>query len=79
MPATAHETRDIRPGRQRVSLAIAIGLCVPGAVSRLTGFHGDPGLMALIFGLAIVGAAFTPGLMRDGLGADYAELTRQAA
>lgn len=58
MTATAQETRDIRPGRQRVSLAIAVGLCIPGAASRLAGFHGDPGLMAVIFGLSIVGAAF---------------------
>jgi cation:H+ antiporter len=41
-----------------VSLAVAVGLCIPGAVSRLAGYHGAPGLMALIFGLAIVGAAF---------------------
>jgi cation:H+ antiporter len=48
----------VRPGRQRVSLALAVGLCLPGAVSRLVGFHGAPALMALIFGLSIVGAAF---------------------
>jgi len=41
-----------------VSLAIAVALCIPGAVSRLADYHGDPGLMALIFGLSIVGAAF---------------------
>jgi len=55
---TASEERDVRPGRQRVSLAVAVALCIPGAVSRIAGFHGDPGLMALIFGLSIVGAAF---------------------
>ncbi len=58
MTTTTHEPRDIRPGRQRVSLAVAIGLCVPGAVSRLADIHGNTGLMALIFGLSIVGAAF---------------------
>jgi len=55
---TVHEERDVRPGRQKVSLAIAVALCLPGAVTRLSGYHGDPGLMALIFGLSIVGAAF---------------------
>src|SRR5215207_4797343 len=58
MTTTASDEREVRPGRQRVSLAVAIGLCVPGAVSRIAGFHGDPGIMALIFGLSIVGAAF---------------------
>jgi cation:H+ antiporter len=50
--------RGVRPGRQRGSMLVAIGLCLPGAVSRLTDFHGDVGLMALLFGLSIVGAAF---------------------
>ena len=58
MTTTTHERRGIRPGRQRVSLAVAVGLCVPGAVSRLADIHGNTGLMALIFGLSIVGAAF---------------------
>ena len=58
MTTTSHGERDVRPGRQKASMAIAVGLCVPGIVSRLAGFHGDPGLRALIYGLAIVGAAF---------------------
>ena len=58
MTATADDVRQARPGRQRVSMLVALGLCLPGAVSRLTGFHGEVGLMALLFGLAIVGAAF---------------------
>ena len=58
MTTTTHDERDVRPGRQKVSLAVAVALCMPGAVSRLAGYHGDPGLMALIFGLSIVGAAF---------------------
>ena len=48
MTTTTHEPRDIRPGRQRVSLAVAIGLCLPGAVSRLADIHGNTGLMALV-------------------------------
>ena len=35
MTTKAHETRDIGPGRQRVSLAVATGLCVPGRVPTL--------------------------------------------
>ena len=58
MTTTTHEDRDVRPGRQRVSLAVAFALTLPGVVSRLADVHGDPGLMALIYGLAIVGAAF---------------------
>ncbi len=58
MTTSDHDAPDVRPGRQRVSLAVAIGLSLPGALSRIAGFHGDPGLMAVIFGLSIVGAAF---------------------
>ncbi len=58
MTTPAHDAPDIRPGRQRVSLAVAVALCLPGAVARLAGVHGNPGVMAAIFGLAIVGAAF---------------------
>ncbi len=58
MTTTVHDERGVRPGRQRVSLALAFSLCLPGIVSRLAGIHGDPGLMALVYGLSIVGAAF---------------------
>jgi len=58
MTSTAEDVRDVRPRRQRVSMLVAVGLCLPGAVSRLVGFHGEVGLMAVLFGLAIVGAAF---------------------
>lgn len=58
MTTTARDDPGVRPGRQRVSLAVAFALCLPGVVSRLAGFHGDPALLALVFGLAIVGAAF---------------------
>src|SRR3954470_17535476 len=58
MTTTASGERDVRPGRQRVSLGLAFALCLPGVVSRLAGLHGDPGVMAVVFGLAIVGAAF---------------------
>lgn len=39
-------------------MLVAVGLCLPGALSRIVGFHGEVGLMALLFGLSIVGAAF---------------------
>lgn len=58
MTGTAEDVRDVRPGRQRLSMMVAVGLCLPGAVSRITGYHGEVGLMALLFGLSIVGAAF---------------------
>ena len=65
---TAAGTRDIRPGRQRVSVAVAIGLCMPGAVSVR--------LAALSF---LRGRREVPTLMRDGLRTDYAGMTREAA
>lgn len=58
MTGTAEDVRDVRPGRQQLSMLVAVGLCLPGAVSRITGYHGEVGLMALLFGLSIVGAAF---------------------
>jgi cation:H+ antiporter len=49
---------DVRPARQQLSLAFAFLVTVPGIVVRLT--HPDLSHMteALLFGLAIVGAAF---------------------
>jgi len=55
---TVEERRDVRPRRQRISIVLALGLCLPGLVARLAGVHAKPGFMALLFGLAIVGAAF---------------------
>jgi cation:H+ antiporter len=46
------------PGRQRVSIAAAAALTVPGLVVRLAGTHPPEWLAAVVFGLAIVGAAF---------------------
>ena len=58
MTGTARDVRRARPGRQRVSMLLAAAICLPGALSRITGFHGEVGLMAVLFGLSIVGAAF---------------------
>ena len=46
------------PGRQRVSLTLALVLTAPGLIVRLTGAHLDHPVEAFVFGLAIVGAAF---------------------
>jgi cation:H+ antiporter len=58
MTGTADDVPDVRPRRQRVSMVLALGICLPGALSRIIGFHGEVGLMAALFGLSIVGAAF---------------------
>lgn len=50
--------QDIRPGRQRIALALAVIVTVPGIVLRLTDAHLAEPVLALLFGLAIVGAAF---------------------
>jgi cation:H+ antiporter len=44
--------------RQRVSLALAIGATVPGVWLRFTSAHPPDVVAALVYGLAIVGAAF---------------------
>jgi cation:H+ antiporter len=44
--------------RQRLSLAIAIGVTVPGVWLRFTAAHPPDVVAALVYGLAIVGAAF---------------------
>ena len=49
---------DVRPGRQKLALGLAVLATVPGVVLRLTDAHLSDPLLALLFGLAIVGAAF---------------------
>jgi cation:H+ antiporter len=52
------DLRDVHPSRQRLALGLAFAVVVPGLVLRLGGGHvGDPSA-ALLFGIAIVGAAF---------------------
>ncbi|MEA2703233.1 MAG: cation:H+ antiporter [Actinomycetota bacterium] len=58
MTTTADGVRDLRPGRQRISLALAVALTTPGLVLRLGHLSAGHAVDALIFGLAIVGAAF---------------------
>jgi len=55
---SADGAEGARPGRQRVSLGLALTLCAPGIMLRLAGVHTEAAVMALLFGLAIVGAAF---------------------
>jgi cation:H+ antiporter len=58
MHPTSDDLVDVHPSRQRLSLALAATVTVPGVVVRLA----QPGLAheleAVLFGLAIVGAAF---------------------
>ncbi|HEX7168891.1 MAG TPA: hypothetical protein VF230_18075 [Acidimicrobiales bacterium] len=49
---------DVHPGRQKISLAIAVAAMAPGVFLRIAEPHLAHGLEALLFGLAIVGAAF---------------------
>ena len=49
---------DVHPGRQKISLLLAFAIMVPGVVLRITEPHLAHPLEALLFGLAIVGAAF---------------------
>jgi cation:H+ antiporter len=59
MVTTPHP-EDVRVSNRREILfvALAVAAIVPGLVLRLTGIHPAPVLAALLFGLAIVGAAF---------------------
>ena len=49
---------DVHPQRQKVVLGAAAAVTVPGVVLRLTDAHLSDPLLALMFGLSIVGAAF---------------------
>ena len=48
----------LRPSRQRVNLGLAVALTMPGIVMRLGDLHPSSAVASLIYGLAIVGAAF---------------------
>ena len=48
----------LNPSRQILYIALAAGVTIPGVVLRLTGAHPDPVIGALLYGMAIVGAAF---------------------
>ncbi len=46
------------PARNMIAIGIAAAVTVPGLTLELGDFHPAPTLRALLFGLAIVGAAF---------------------
>ncbi len=52
------EETQIHPARQITLMALAVGVAVPGVVIKLAGLHAGPLLGALLFGIAVVGAAF---------------------
>jgi cation:H+ antiporter len=49
---------DVHPGRQRLTVALAVAVMIPGIAIRIGGAHLNEPLAAVLFGLAIVGAAF---------------------
>lgn len=49
---------DVHPGRQQVSLGLAVAATAPGLFMRVSGSHVSDPVDALLFGIAIVGAAF---------------------
>ncbi|HEX2701451.1 MAG TPA: hypothetical protein VHM89_14725 [Acidimicrobiales bacterium] len=49
---------DVNPSRQRLALGLAVLVTVPGVALRIGDGHLADPLAALLFGLAIVGAAF---------------------
>ena len=49
---------EIRPRRQMLAMGLALAVMVPGVILRVVGGHPPDPLAALMFGLAIVGAAF---------------------
>lgn len=58
MSSPVDELGDVHPGRQGVGVGLAIGVTIPGILLRLVHFDLGHPLEALLFGLAIVGAAF---------------------
>jgi cation:H+ antiporter len=56
--STADDLQNVHPGRQIVSLALAVLATLPGVVIRLAHIEVSHPVAALLFGLSIVGAAF---------------------
>lgn len=52
------ETHQLNAGRQIGLIVLAFAVTIPGVVVKLTVGHPDPLLAAILYGLAIVGAAF---------------------
>lgn len=58
MTELREELLDVHPARARAAIALALAAAVPGVALRLSDAHVADPLAALLFGLAIVGAAF---------------------
>lgn len=59
MTSTHEDTHeDVHPSRQKLTLLFAFLVTLPGVITKLADLHPEPGVAAVIFGLAIVGAAF---------------------
>ncbi len=58
MTVEAPSERADHPSRQRAAIALAFLAFLPGVSIRLTGSHPAPLVAAIVFGLAVVGAAF---------------------
>ena len=58
MPSDEHAAASLHPRRQLITMAVAVLFTLPGLVLRLTDAHVSHVLEAVLFGLAIVGAAF---------------------
>jgi cation:H+ antiporter len=56
--STADDLRDVRPGRQRLSVILAVLVTLPGLALRFGELGYSHPVEALLYGLAIVGAAF---------------------
>jgi cation:H+ antiporter len=56
--STADDLRDVRPGRQRLSMILAVLVTLPGLALRFGELGYSHPVEALLYGLAIVGAAF---------------------
>ena len=58
MTTLREDLRDVHPARQRLSIALALAATLPGIVLRVGGIEFAHPIEALLFGMAIVGAAF---------------------
>ena len=52
------ETAKPDPRQQILFMSLAVAATLPGVYLRITGIHPEPILAAILYGMAIVGAAF---------------------
>lgn len=58
MTTLKDELRDVHPARQGLGVGLALGATLPGILMRVLGLEAPHAVEALLFGIAIVGAAF---------------------